>query len=115
LSKIRSEATKTHSLSATTKSEDNPTNSSATSTTSAVLIDDIDVILDPDMKFLPPLKTVVQTTKVPLFLTLIVDDESPTQNERSLEGVKTLISDKYPFLAGFIIISFYLPHLFYLL
>jgi len=63
------------------------------------------VILDPDVNFLPSLRTVIQTTKVPLFLTLTID-ESPTQNERSLEEVKTLISNKYPFLAGFIIIPF---------
>jgi len=101
LSKICSEATQTHSLSATTtKSEDNPTSSSSTT---AILIDDIDVILDPDVNFLPSLRTVVQTTKVPLFLTLTIDESpSQTQNERSLEDVKTLISSKYPFLAGFI-------------
>jgi len=56
----------THSLSttATTKSDDNPTTSSSTT---AILIDDIDVILDPDASFFPSLKTVVQTTKTPLF------------------------------------------------
>jgi len=64
------------------------------------------VILDHDVNFLPSQKTVVQTTKVPLFLTLTID-ESPSQNERSLEEVKTLISNNYPFLAGFIILSFF--------